>query len=505
MSAAQDCILELQNISKTFPGVRALDGVNLKIRRGEVHALMGENGAGKSTLMKILYGIYLPDSGGSMRFDGQPFSPSQPIEAIRRGLIMVPQEISPAPNLTIAENFFLGREITKGGLLDNEAMNAQTSRILTDLGIPMDVTRKMADVSVAHAQLVAIAAAVSNEADVILMDEPSTSLTESEVEQLYLIIDRLKARNIAIIFISHKLDEVFRVADRISVLRDGCHVGTHDKADITKQKLIEAMVGRSMSDMYAKEAVQIQDENLLEVRGLCRQGCFEDISFNVRKGEILGVAGLVGAGRSFIAESLYGYKPADRGEIRMHGKPISLSTPKDAQTHRIGWVTEDRKLTGLFLNMSITDNIIIPDLGPYIRHFLISNGLARDTAEKQKRDMRIKAPSVDVITGNLSGGNQQKVLIGRALTLDPEVLILDEPTKGIDVGAKAEIYRLMVELAKAGRAIIMISSDMIELLAMSDRIMVIAEGKVSGMLDRQEATQEKIMRLASEVSDEIAA
>lgn len=505
MQAEDDDVLVLENISKTFPGVKALDNVNLRIRRGEVHALMGENGAGKSTLMKILYGLYTPDSGGRMLFHGKDFKPSRPIEAIRRGLIMVPQEISPAPNLTIAENFFLGREITRHGLLDNQAMNEEVSRVLSDLGIPMDVTRKMSDVSVAHAQLVAIAAAVSNEADVILMDEPSTSLTETEVEQLYQIVERLKARNIAIIFISHKLDEVFRVADRISVLRDGCHVGTHDKSAITKEKLIEEMVGRNMSDMYAKEPVEILEENLLEVRNLCRDRCFKNISFNVRKGEILGIAGLVGAGRSFIAESLYGYKPADSGEIIMHGKPISVTSPKDAQKYRIGWVTEDRKLTGLFLNMSITDNIIIPDLGPYIRNFLISNNLARDTAEKQRQEMRIKAPSVDAITGNLSGGNQQKVLIGRALTLNPEVLILDEPTKGIDVGAKAEIYRLMVELAKSGRAIIMISSDMIELLAMSDRIMVIAEGKVSGMLDRKEATQEKIMHLASEVADQVAA
>lgn len=504
MDAVAENILELRNISKSFPGVKALSNVNLQIRRGEVHALMGENGAGKSTLMKILYGLYDPDAGGEMFLDGKPFRPEHPIDAIRRGLIMVPQEISPAANLSIAENFFLGRELTRNGLLDDPRMNAEASRVLEDLGIPMDVTRKMSDVSVAHAQLVAIATAVSNDAEVILMDEPSTSLTESEVEQLYQIVDRLKARGIAVIFISHKLDEVFRVSDRISILRDGCHVGTHERAGISKERLIEEMVGRSMSDMYAKESVEISDDVLLEVRNLCRAGCFEDISFKVRKGEILGVAGLVGAGRSFIAESLYGYKPADSGEIHMHGRRITVETPHDAQKHRIGWVTEDRKLTGLFLNMSITDNIIIPDLGPYIRNFLISNNLARDTAEKQKREMRIKAPNVDIITGNLSGGNQQKVLIGRALVLDPEVLILDEPTKGIDVGAKAEIYRLMVELAKCGRAIIMISSDMIELLAMSDRIMVIAEGRQSGILDRKEATQARIMHMASGVAEEAA-
>lgn len=498
MSENNEVILSLKNISKTFPGVKALNDVNLDIRRGEVHALIGENGAGKSTLMKILYGIYIPDSGGEMCFSGQPFKPSRPIEAIERGLIMVPQEISPATNLTIAENFFLGREITKNGLLDNKKMNEEATRVLKDLGIPMDVTVKMKYVSVAQAQLVAIATAVSNDAQVILMDEPSTSLTENEVLQLYDIIERLKKRNIAVIFISHKLDEIFTVSDRISILRDGNYIGTWDIGDMTKDKLIEQMVGRSMSDMYAKEQVEISDEILLDVQNLSLKGVFKDVSFNVHKGEILGISGLVGAGRSNVAECIYGYTPATSGKIIMHGEEIKVNSPLDAQKYRIGWVTEDRKLTGLFLNMSITDNIIIPDLSPYIRNWLISNSLATETAEKQKKEMRIKAPSVDVITGTLSGGNQQKVLIGRALTLDPEILILDEPTKGIDVGAKAEIYRLMTELAKLGKAIIMISSDMIELLAMSDRIMVMSEGKVSGFLDKEEATQEKIMHLASE-------
>lgn len=492
-------ILELENISKSFPGVKALDAVNLKVKRGEVHALMGENGAGKSTLMKVLYGIYSFDGGGKMRFDDKPFNPGRPIEAIISGLIMVPQEISPATNLTIAQNFFLGREITnRFGFLDNQKMNEVCAQTLKDLGINiLDVTKKMSEVSVAHAQLVAIATAVSNDAKVILMDEPSTSLTESEVEYLYNIVDRLKERGIAIIFISHKLDEVLHVSDRISILRDGQLVATFDKEGITKEQLIEKMVGRSMSDMYAKEIVEISEEKVLEVRNLNLKDCFEDINFYVRKGEILGIAGLVGAGRSFIAESLYGYRPSDSGDIIMNGKKIEVRKPTDAQKYKIGWVTEDRKLTGLFLNMDITDNVIMPDLTPYIRNFLISNGLAKETAEKQKKEIRIKAPSVSVLTGNLSGGNQQKVLIGRALTLNPDVLILDEPTKGIDVGAKAEIYRLMVELAKIGKAIIMISSDMLELLAMSDRIMVMADGRFTGELSRKEATQKKVIHLAS--------
>ncbi len=498
MSRSNEVILSLKNISKTFPGVKALNKVNLDIRKGEVHALMGENGAGKSTLMKVLYGIYIPDDGGKMLFNDKPFSPKRPIEAIARGLIMVPQEISPATNLTIAENFFLGREITHNGLLDNEAMDKEASQVLKELGIPMDVTVKMSHVSVAQAQLVAIATAVSNNAQIILMDEPSTSLTESEVLQLYHIVEKLKNRGIAIIFISHKLDEVFAVSDRVSVLRDGNYIGTWNMADMTKDKLIEAMVGRSMSDMYAKEEIEISDEVLLEVQNLCLAGIFENVNFKVHKGEILGIAGLVGAGRSNIAECLYGYTPSTSGKIIMHGKEIKVESPLDAQKYHIGWVTEDRKLTGLFLNMSITDNIIIPNLTPYIENWLVSNKLATQTAEKQKEALRIKATNVEVITSKLSGGNQQKVLIGRALVLDPDILILDEPTKGIDVGAKAEIYRLMTELAKLGKAIIMISSDMLELLVMSDRIMVMAEGHVSGFLEKNEATQEKIMHLASE-------
>ena len=491
-------ILEMRNVSKTFPGVKALDRINLRVKRGSVHALMGENGAGKSTLMKVLYGIYIPDEGGELILDDKPFKPSRPIDAIRSGLTMVPQEISPAANLTIADNFYLGREITQGKFfLNQKAMDEQASAILKDLGVPMDVTEKMSDVSVAKAQLVAIATAVSNDAKIIIMDEPTIALTENEVEQLYRIIDTVKARGIAIIFISHKLDEVFRVSDEITVIRDGQYVDTKPTKEVTKEQLISMMVGRDMSEMFQRERFELSDEIILEIKNFTREGKYKDINLAVRKGEIFGIAGLVGAGRSEIVEGLFGYKPADSGEIYIKGERAIINNPLDAMKHKIGFVTEDRKLTGLFLNLSITDNMIMPEMSPYLENFLVSVARAQKTANEQKIKLKIKAPNVEVITNNLSGGNQQKVLLARWLLLEPDILILDEPTKGIDVGAKAELYKLMVELSKQGKTIIMITSDMLELLSMSDRVMVMHEGHQVGIIPHTELTQERVLELAS--------
>ncbi len=491
-------ILEMRNVSKTFPGVKALDGINLKVKRGTIHALMGENGAGKSTLMKVLYGIYIPDEGSELILDDKPFKPSRPIDAIRSGLTMVPQEISPVANLTIADNFYLGREMTKGKFfLDQDEMDRKTADILQELGIPMDVTVKMSEVSVAKAQLVAIATAVSNDAKIIIMDEPTTALTEMEVEQLYKIIDKVKKRGIAIIFISHKLDEVFKVSDEITVIRDGQYVGTKATSDVTKEELISMMVGRDMSEMFQRERFDIADEIVLEIKNFTRAGKYHDVSFAVRKGEIFGIAGLVGAGRSEIVESLFGYKPADSGEIYIHGEKVEIKNPLDAMKYKIGFVTEDRKLTGLFLNLNIVDNMIMPQMSPYLENFLISVNKSQQTANEQKQKLKIKAPDVEVITSNLSGGNQQKVLLARWLLLEPEILILDEPTKGIDVGAKAELYKLMVELSKQGKTIIMITSDMLELLSMSDRVMVMHEGHKVGIIPHQELSQERVLELAS--------
>ncbi|WP_075172506.1 sugar ABC transporter ATP-binding protein [Neptunomonas phycophila] len=491
-----DCILEMINVSKTFPGVKALDQVNLSIKKGSIHALMGENGAGKSTLMKILYGLYTPDAGGDIFFDGQPFTPKAPIDAIRSGLAMVPQEISPSANLSVAANFYLGREIKKGILMDQNAMNNQTNKILDELGIPMSVETLMQDVSVAKAQLLAIATAVSYNAKLIIMDEPTTALTESEVHQLYRIVKKVQQRGIAIIYISHKLGEVFELSDEVSVIRDGQYIGTKKTTDISKEELINMMVGREMDEMFQREDVTI-GETLLDVRHLSLPGKFEDISFTVRKGEIFGIAGLVGAGRSEVVEAIFGYKAAKSGEIHLHGEQIDIRKPSDAIRHRIGFVTEDRKLTGLMLNMSVTDNMIMPELHPYEKNHLISESLASDVANTMKQQLRIKTPTVDTIIGNLSGGNQQKVLIARWLLLEPEILILDEPTKGIDIGAKAEIYKLIVELARLGKAIIIVSSEMLELLSLSDRVMVMAEGREVGIVDRENATQELILEMAA--------
>ncbi len=491
-------ILEMRNVSKTFPGVKALNGINLKVKRGSIHALMGENGAGKSTLMKILYGIYTPDEGGELILDEKPFKPNRAIDAIRNGLTMVPQEISPAANLTIADNFYLGRELTTGRFfLNQKEMDRKAAAILQDLGVPMDVTVKMSDVSVARAQLVAIATAVSNDAKVIIMDEPTTALTENEVEQLYRIIDTVKQRGIAIIFISHKLDEVFKVADEITVIRDGQYVGTKLAKAVTKDELIAMMVGRDMSEMFQRERFPLPDETVIEVKNFTRADKYQNINFKVRKGEIFGIAGLVGAGRSEIVEGLFGYKPADSGDIYIHGKKAEIHNPLDAMKYKIGFVTEDRKLTGLFLNLSITDNMIMPKMSPYLENFLLSVTRAAETAYEQKNKLKIKAPNVDVITNNLSGGNQQKVLLARWLLLEPDILILDEPTKGIDVGAKAELYKLMVELSKQGKTIIMITSDMLELLSMSDRVMVMHEGCQVGIIPHQELTQERVLEFAS--------
>lgn len=491
-----DCILEMINVSKTFPGVKALDQVNLSIRKGSIHALMGENGAGKSTLMKILYGLYTPDMGGDIFFDGQPFMPKAPIDAIRAGLAMVPQEISPSANLSVAANFFLGRELKKGALIDQKAMNEETNKVLDELGISMDVETLMQDVSVAKAQLLAIATAVSHNAKLIIMDEPTTALTESEVHQLYRIVKKVQQRGIAIIYISHKLGEVFELSDEVSVIRDGQYIGTKKTTDISKEELISMMVGREMDEMFQREEVTI-GETLLDVRNLSLSGKFENINFTVRKGEIFGIAGLVGAGRSEVVEAIFGYKTAQSGDIYLHGEKIAIQQPIDAIKHRIGFVTEDRKLTGLMLNMSVTDNMIMPDLLPYEKYHLISEELAEEVANSMKEQLRIKTPSVDTIIGNLSGGNQQKVLIARWLLLEPEILILDEPTKGIDIGAKAEIYKLIVELARLGKAIIIVSSEMLELLSLSDRIMVMSEGKEVGIIDRENASQEAILEMAA--------
>lgn len=491
-------ILIMKNVSKSFPGVKALKNVDLTIKRGSVHALLGENGAGKSTLMKILYGIYHPD-GGEVVFKDKPYQVKSPIDAIKSGISMIPQEISPVPNLTVASNVFLGKEILGNGLkfVNQKQIEIETKKLFKELDIDIDITAMMGDISIANAQLVAIATAVSYNSDLIIMDEPTSALTEKEVEKLYDIINKLKTeRNLAIIYISHKLDEIFRICDEVTILRDGQFIGSDTIENFNKDSLISMMVGRDMDEFFHKEETKI-GEVMLSVKNLSVHKKFHNISFDLRKGEVLGVAGLMGAGRTELMEAIFGYVPADEGEIFINNVPVSIKSPIDAISHKIGFVTEDRKLTGLFLELSIKDNMIMPDVDTYLDKGFLNFKRIRKNCQEQREALLIKTPTLEQLIKNLSGGNQQKVLISRWLLTGPEILILDEPTRGIDVGAKAEIHRLIGELAKAGKSIIMVSSEMPEILSMSDRIIVMHEGSYSGELMRDEATQEKILQLAT--------
>ncbi len=493
---ANDYILELEHITKTFPGVKALDDIQLKVRKGTVHALMGENGAGKSTLMKIIFGIYTPDQG-TVKFKGQEIKLSGSKDALSRGISMIHQELSPIPQMTVAENIYLGRETTTGfGWLDKKKMVEDTRKLFETLKIDIDPNAKMIDLSIANTQMVEIATAVSYNADLIIMDEPTSAITDKEVEQLFAIIGSLKAKGVSIIYISHKMDEIFRICDDITVFRDGQYVGTKAAKELDQESLIQMMVGREIKQVFHKEDADI-GEVVLSVKNLSREGKFNNISFDVRKGEILGIAGLMGAGRTEVIESIFGIHPPDAGEIYINGVKVSIRSPRDAIKHKIGLLTEDRKITGAFLPISIRDNMIISSIDSYLnRGGFIKRKLVTDMCNLFVERLSIKTPSLDQLIMNLSGGNQQKVLLARWLLNNPDILILDEPTRGIDVGAKSEIHKLMSRLAQTGKAIIMISSELPEVLGMSDRVVVMHEGRKKGELSRAEANQEKIMELA---------
>ena len=491
-------VLRMERISKHFPGVHALKNVELRARKGTVHALMGENGAGKSTLMKCLIGLYEPDSG-IITFKGERLNITNTHYALSKGISMIHQELSPIPQMTVAENIYLGREPTTWyGLVDMHKMNRMAAELLDRLRIKIKPTAKMRELSIANTQLAEIAKAVSYDSDLIIMDEPTSAITEAEVEGLFNIIRSLRGHGCAIIYISHKMDEIFKIADEITVFRDGEYISTDVAADLTDGMLIEKMVGRTLTDMFHKETADMGSV-LLEVQNLTGKG-FRNVSFQVRRGEILGVAGLMGAGRTELVEGVFGVTRAHGGTIRINGKEVTIKSPADAIRSGMALLTEDRKLTGLYLNASVRENMFIANinrylLGPFI-HFL---KIEKD-CEKMRNLMRIKTPSLMALIKNLSGGNQQKVLISRWLLTEPDILILDEPTRGIDVGAKSEIYRLMTESVGAGKAIIMISSELPEILGMSDRIIVMHEGDKVGELSRAEATQEKILQMATGLS-----
>ncbi len=490
-------LLEVDSVRKEFPGVVALDNVNLRVRPGTVHALMGENGAGKSTLMKIIAGIYQPDQG-EMRLKGQPIRIKTPLDALEAGIAMIHQELNLMPFMTVAENIWIRRE-PKGrlGFIDHGELNRRTAELLGKLNIDIAPQTEVRDLSIASRQMVEIAKAVSYESDVLIMDEPTSALTDREVEHLFAIIAALKGQGKGIVYITHKMNEVFAIADDVSVFRDGRYIATHPASEMDRDGLIQMMVGREITQMFPKEEVPI-GEVVLSVRDLALEGVFSGITFDLRAGEILGLAGLVGAGRTNVAETIFGVTPATGGEIRIRGLPVTIASPRAGMQAGMALLTEDRKETGCFLSLSVLENMqsaVICDR--YVTAGFVDQGSVTAECSKMKDAMRVKTPDLDERIENLSGGNQQKVLIGRWLLTNPRILILDEPTRGIDVGAKAEIHRLVSRLAGQGVAVIMISSELPEVLGMSDRILVMHDGRMTGILDRDKADQVEVMRLAA--------
>lgn len=498
-------ILELKDISKSFPGVKALDGVNLNLKPGTVHALMGENGAGKSTLMKCIFGIYHKDSG-TMKFDGEEISFTSSKEALDAGIAMIHQELQPIKKMTIAENIFLGNyPLTKYKTVDHDLMNHQTKTLLVEVGLNVDPTTLLGELTVSQMQLVEIAKALAHKAKVLIMDEPTSSLTEAETKVLFEIVDRLTNRGIGIIYISHKIDEILQISDDISVLRDGQYIGTWPAAEMDNNMIISKMVGRELESLFPEKTNNPLDEVVLKVENFTSPDplSFKNASFELKKGEVLGVGGLVGAQRTELLEAVYGMRSIEEGKVIHDGEEIEINRPADAIENGIALLTEDRRSTGIFGVLSVSDNVAIASIDQYVQSTKLLNQKAIDKVVDDSIDrLDIRTPSNKTRISALSGGNQQKVIISRWLANDPDILILDEPTRGIDVGAKYEIYEIIDELAAEGKSIIVISSEMPELLGISDRIMVMCEGRVSGFLDGETATQEEIMNLATKFMKE---
>lgn len=498
MNTEAEYVLQMKNLSKTFPGVVALENVSFNLKKGSVHALMGENGAGKSTLMKVLTGIYKADTGETV-LKGKSVSINDPREALQLGISMIHQELNSIPEMTVSENIFIGRE-PKFGLLpvvNYRELKRKTLSLFKEIGIEINPDAKLSTLSIAEKQVVEIVKAISYNSDIIIMDEPTSALSDKEVEKLFEIIRKLVATGKSIIYISHKMDEIFEISDYVTVLRDGKYIDTKSIKELNKQTLITLMVGRELCDIFPKTIAEI-GEVALEVRNLSIKGEFTDISFQVRRGEILGISGLMGAGRTEVMETIFGARKADSGEVIINGKSIKTGRPRDAIQNGISLVTEDRKLLGLNLKGSIKDNITLASLNDCCTlKQIIKIKEEVEIADKQISALQIKTPSRNKIVNTLSGGNQQKVVIAKWLLCSPDILILDEPTRGIDVGAKAEIYNIMSSLACEGKAIIMISSEMPEIIGMSDRIIVLHEGRVTGEFSREELDQERIMLCAT--------
>ena len=489
-------LLEISHVTKGFPGVVALSDVQLRVRPGSVLALMGENGAGKSTLMKIIAGIYQPDAG-ELRLRGKPVTFATPLAALQAGIAMIHQELNLMPHMTIAENIWIGREQLNGlHMVDHGAMHRCTAQLLARLRIDMDPEELVGNLSIAERQMVEIAKAVSYDSDILIMDEPTSAITETEVEHLFSIIQDLKSQGKGIIYITHKMKEVFAIADEVAVFRDGTFIGLQEAGTLNDDTLISMMVGRELSQLFPVRETPI-GERILAVRDMSLEGVFEDVSFDLHAGEILGIAGLMGSGRTNVAETLFGITPCSSGEVQLDGAALRITDPHMAIEKGFALLTEDRKLTGLFPCLSVLENMEMAVLPHYVGNGFVQQKALRVLCEDMCRKLRVKTPSLEQCIDTLSGGNQQKALLARWLMTNTRILILDEPTRGIDVGAKAEIYRLIAFLASEGMAVIMISSELPEVLGMSDRVMVMHEGHMTGILDRAEATQERVMQLAS--------
>ncbi|MBQ9837371.1 MAG: ATP-binding cassette domain-containing protein [Oscillospiraceae bacterium] len=498
VTADQQSVLQLRNISKSFPGVKALSDVSMDIERGKVHAIMGENGAGKSTLMKILTGVYTKDEGQIM-VDGHPINVKNPTEARRLGISIIYQEMAQVPLMTVAENIFLGKELKKKFplFLDRGTMKAQSRKLLDDFGLTMDVNTLIQDCRVGQQQMVEIAKAISAKSWVVVMDEPTGAISEEDTKRLFNLIAELKKQNVAIVYISHRMAEIYEIADQITILRDGQHILTKDVADISEQELIRAMVGRDVNNVFDREKAEI-GEVVLDVQNISREGVFEPISFQVHAGEVLGFSGLIGAGRTEIMRCLFGLDKMDSGTITLNGQQLRIHGVADAVKAGICMVSEDRRRESIVPLMSVKENIALPSLKQMSKNGMLDFKAIDETAQHYVDSLSIKTPTLEQQLGNLSGGNQQKVCLAKWLARDPKVLIFDEPTRGIDVGAKAEIHKLIERLAKSGMAIIMISSELPELLGASDRIIVLYEGIKTGEYVVDETlTQEKLMASAS--------
>jgi ABC-type sugar transport system ATPase subunit len=493
-------LLQVHDLSKAFPGVQALDRVRLDIEPGKVHAVIGENGAGKSTLMNVLIGLHQPDDG-ELRFKGRTITIQNPHEALKLGISMIHQELMPLQDMTVAENIFLGREPASRwmGWLDRTTMNRDAGELLRKLDVPLSPQRRMRGLSLAEMQTVEIAKALAYQADLIIMDEPTSAISDREVERLFSAIRDLKKQGVAVVYISHKLDEIFEICDTVTVLRDGQYIGTYDIGELNIDRMISLMVGRELEEIFPTGDSR-RDDVVLSVSGLTRIGKFKDVSFEARRGEILGIAGLMGAGRTEVLSAIYGLEPFDSGEISVQGNPVRINHPSEAIRNGLAMVTEDRKEYGLVLNMAVKHNVTLTILRKICRGGFIDRAEEDRTADRSIRDLSIKISNRNQTAASLSGGNQQKIVLAKALLTEPEILLLDEPTRGIDINAKAEVYKLIAQLAEAGKAVVLVSSELQELLSLSDRILVMREGEITAEFEGRKATQEEIMKVAVPVA-----